>query len=291
MEEILRRVKIVKETNNDFLKNLNMKLQECIESIPLNTTDAMRYSLSAGGKRVRPLLVRASCLDCGIKDDSFWEPAIAVELFHTASLIHDDLPPIDNSSTRRGKPSCHIKYGQDLAILAGDGLMLKSFEVLSKSRLESDNLIRLLKVFSDAVYKVLLGEAMDVEALLHMNAKQITQVYKYKTGALFSFCLSVGPIMISNMKLFEKTIKLGETIGIWFQLLDDLKDATLTEKETGKTVGRDSLLNRPTLLKIVGLERAQLLADNLYRAVIKALRRERMINSANIIEELGKVGA
>ena len=97
--------------------------------------------------------------------------------------------------------------------------------------------------------------------------------------------------MISNMKLFEKTIKLGETIGIWFQLLDDLKDATLTEKETGKTVGRDSLLNRPTLLKILGLERAQLLADNLYRAVIKALRRERMINSANIFEELGKVGA
>lgn len=140
-------------------ETIERRIEELVKPhFNLLTESAMQYSVTAGGKRIRPLLVLTVGEDIGVEEERLVDVAVAVELFHTASLVHDDLPPIDNADFRRGKPSCHRAYGEGIALLAGDGLFFLAFSQIAKVREP-----KLFEEFSETAYKLLLGEAMDVE--------------------------------------------------------------------------------------------------------------------------------
>ncbi len=277
----------MKMSNEQFLQELNERLSK------LFTTDhrvekAMQYSLMLPGKRLRPLFIKVVCEDLRGDIQFVWPAAIAVELFHTGSLIHDDLPQIDNSPLRRGKPSCHIVYGNDFAILAGDGLMLKSFQILSQS--EECFKSALFERFSKATYDVLIGEAIDVEYTASKRTLvEILKMYEKKTGALFGFCFASGAILSGKNFLIERLERLGRVFGIWFQMLDDLKDAVLTEAEAGKTTGRDKALGKSTVVSTLGIQGTKDFVDNLFEGMGRIAKRLELHETLSLIESIFKM--
>lgn len=269
--------------NEEFLQIFNERLRKLIA--PTNKVEeAMRYSLLSGGKRIRPLLIKTVCEDMMVDSDLIWHPAIAIELFHTGSLIHDDLPQIDDSPLRRGKPSCHVVYGNDFAILAGDGLMLMSFEVLSQSPVDQNVKTFLFREFSKSTYNVLIGEALDVQYTgTDQKLGNILRMYAKKTGSLFSFCIACGAILSERFELIDRFSKLGSVLGIWFQVVDDLKDALSDEVVTGKTVGRDKMLGKPTVVSVIGVQKAQDFADKLLEGVMNRFSEFGMNRMADLL--------
>ncbi|AEH51790.1 polyprenyl synthetase family protein [Pseudothermotoga thermarum] len=257
--------------NEEFLGKLNEKLA-LIFTDKAKVESAMKYSLLLPGKRLRPLFIKTVCEDLGGNLEFVWIPAIAVELFHTGSLVHDDLPQIDDSPLRRGKPSCHIVYGNDFAILAGDGLMLKAFQTLSQAHETTKSM--LFESFSKATFDVLIGEALDVEYTgTKRTLPEIIGMYEKKTGALFGFCFAAGAIVSGKYHLVERLERIGRVFGIWFQIIDDLKDALLSEEEAGKTTGRDKALGKVTVLDCLGIQETKKFADNLFEGLQKIFER------------------
>lgn len=269
--------------NEEFLQIFNERLRKLI--MPTNKVEeAMKYSLLSGGKRIRPILIKTVCEDMLVDSDLIWHPAIAIELFHTGSLIHDDLPQIDDSPLRRGKPSCHVVYGNDFAILAGDGLMLMSFEVLSQSPVDQNVKTFLFREFSKSTYNVLIGEALDVQYTgTDQKLGNILRMYAKKTGSLFSFCIACGAILSERFELIDRFSKLGSVLGIWFQVVDDLKDALSDEVVTGKTVGRDKMLGKPTVVSVIGVQKAQDFADKLLEGVMNRFSEFGMNRMADLL--------
>ncbi|WP_028843465.1 polyprenyl synthetase family protein [Pseudothermotoga elfii] len=261
-----------KMNNEGFVKKLNEKMTRLINKSTM-VEQAMAYSLLSAGKRIRPVLIKLICEDMGVQEDLIWNPAMAVELFHTASLIHDDLPQIDDSPLRRGRPSCHVVFGNDMAILAGDGLMLMAFCVLNQTPADPVSKSMLFDLFSKSTYDVLIGEAMDVEFTgKEKNINDVIEMYRKKTGALFSFCFAIGAILMKKLEYLEKLINAGSTFGVWFQIVDDLKDVSGKDENVGKTTGRDKALGKPTVVNIMGIQEAKNFADNLYESVIVQLK-------------------
>ncbi|MDI3494041.1 MAG: geranylgeranyl diphosphate synthase, type [Pseudothermotoga sp.] len=269
----MSQMKREKKMNNEgFVKKLNEKMTRLINKSTM-VEQAMAYSLLSAGKRIRPVLIKLICEDMGVQEDLIWNPAMAVELFHTASLIHDDLPQIDDSPLRRGRPSCHVVFGNDMAILAGDGLMLMAFCVLNQTPADPVSKSMLFDLFSKSTYDVLIGEAMDVEFTgKEKNINDVIEMYRKKTGALFSFCFAIGAILMKKLEYLEKLINAGSTFGVWFQIVDDLKDVSGKDENVGKTTGRDKALGKPTVVNIMGIQEAKNFADNLYESVIVQLK-------------------
>jgi len=279
----------MRKTETEFLKEFEELLRKEMKEACCRAEQAMTYSVLTPGKRLRPLLIWSTCDDLNVPVELVWHPALAVELFHTASLIHDDLPQIDDSPLRRGKPSCHVVFGNDTAILAGDGLMLKAFCVLSDSPAEPKKKEMLFRYFSRSTYRVLVGEALDVEYTgASPNLGEVLRMYAEKTGALFSFCFATGPILAGEFGLAEKFSKLGEAFGIWFQVQDDIKDACGDESKLGKPVGRDVALGKPTVVKILGLEQSKTFADKLLKSVVHQLEGLKLISVRRLLEDLVK---
>ncbi|AJC73546.1 geranyltranstransferase [Pseudothermotoga hypogea DSM 11164 = NBRC 106472] len=279
----------MRKTETEFLKEFEELLREEIKEACCRVERAIAYSVLTPGKRFRPLLIWSICNDLDVPVELVWHPALAVELFHTASLIHDDLPQIDDSPLRRGKPSCHVVFGNDTAILAGDGLMLKAFCVLSDSPAEPRKKEMLFQYFSRSTYQVLVGEALDVEYTgASPDLGEVLRMYAKKTGALFSFCFASGPILAGKFDLAERFSKLGEALGIWFQVQDDIKDACGDESKLGKPVGRDVALGKPTVVKILGLEQSKIFADKLLRSIMRQLGKLRLNNVRKLLEDLAK---
>ncbi|WP_052465261.1 polyprenyl synthetase family protein [Thermotoga profunda] len=274
--------------NEDFLEVFNKKLQNLIPKSS-KVEEAMNYSLLSGGKRIRPILIKTICEDMMVDIDLVWHPALAIELFHTGSLIHDDLPQIDDSPLRRGRPSCHVVYGNDFAILAGDGLMLKSFCVLSQSPANENVKAVLFREFSRSTYDVLIGEALDVEYTgKRQELDKVIKMYAKKTGGLFSFCVASGAMLSEKFHLIDKLSKLGSLLGVWFQVVDDLKDALSDETAVGKTVGRDKILGKPTVVSIVGIQKAENFADKLLKGVVKRFSELGMNGTVDFLKSLAK---
>lgn len=279
----------MKKTANEFIEKFEELLREQLDKACCKVEQAMSYSALTPGKRLRPLLIWSICNDFGVPMDLVWHPALAVELFHTASLIHDDLPQIDDSPLRRGKPSCHVVFGNDTAILAGDGLMLKAFRVLSDSPADSVAKEMLFRHFSDSTYRVLVGEALDVEYTgTNPDLGRVLRMYAGKTGALFSFCFACGPILAGKFELVEKLSKLGEAFGVWFQVRDDIEDASGDESKLGKPTGRDVALGKPTVVRILGLEHSKIFADKLIACVTRQLERFELNFVLSLLESLMK---
>jgi farnesyl diphosphate synthase len=277
-------VKIAKDTNS-FLKRF-IKKQKKTELIT-----AMKYGLFPGGKKIRSKIL----LDIGavfkIEYKTLITIGAAVECIHAYSLIHDDLPCMDNDKLRRGKPSTHIKFGESTAVLAGNSLLTMAFEILTSSNLKIDektkvNLVRKLSQSSGHL-GIAGGQYLDLSfEKKRISKNEIINMEIKKTGKLFSFCCAVPAIIKKknnkNIKFFEN---IGANIGLLFQISDDLIDFKGSSKIAGKITGKDKKKGKATLISLLGYQNAIKYSDNIKFKIIKDLNKHNL-SSNNLNETL-----
>ena len=224
---------------------------------------AMRYSALAGGKRLRPFLTVESAKLFGVAPEAAMMTAAAIEFVHTYSLIHDDLPAMDNDDFRRGKPSCHKEFGEAAAILAGDALLTYAFEVLSHPRVHADANVRCELIRSVAkaagVRGMVGGQMMDLDAEHKtMEADEVIRLQRLKTGEMFAVSCEVGAVLGKAADpLRARLQRYAHDLGLAFQITDDLLDVEGTRAETGKGVKKDKAAGKATLISVLGIERAR----------------------------------
>jgi len=239
--------------------------------------DAMRYGALNGGKRLRPFLVMSSAKIFGVADDCALRAAAAVECIHCYSLIHDDLPAMDNSDLRRGQPTAHKKYDEATAILAGDALLTLAFEILADSRTHEDPQVRCRLVTALAkasgVHGMVGGQMLDLIAeTTPLDIGAITRLQRLKTGELIAFSAEAGAILGKATVQHHNALRAyAHDLGLAFQIIDDLLDAEGTEEETGKSVGRDVKAGKATFVTILGADRARNQAKLLSEQAIQHL--------------------
>jgi geranylgeranyl pyrophosphate synthase len=247
---------------------------------PATIHRAARYSLLAGGKRIRPLLVLASGEAVGGERRDLLPLACAVEMIHTYSLIHDDLPAMDNDDLRRGKPTCHKVFGEAIAILAGDALLTRAFHLLAEVDPGADERrlsrrLRATAILGEACGTLGLigGQVMDLESEGRtIAAPDLERLHRAKTGALLSACVRGGAVLAgAQERELELLSRYAAAIGLAFQVVDDVLDATASAAELGKTAGKDEAARKATYVSVHGLERAQALAGSLRGEALEAL--------------------
>ncbi|MEO7146066.1 MAG: polyprenyl synthetase family protein [Bryobacteraceae bacterium] len=228
---------------------------------------AMRYSLFAGGKRIRPLLAMAAARAVSDAPVEIESAASVLEMIHTYSLIHDDLPALDNDDLRRGRPTCHKVFGDAMAILAGDALLTLAFEVLSKLEMVGASrrvaLIRELAAASGTVGGMIGGQVLDIEGEgKHPAAHLLESIHRAKTGALLRASVRVGGIYAgAGAEELEGLSLYGEHIGLAFQIVDDVLDVLQPSEKLGKTAGKDLQQKKITFPAVYGLERSREMAE------------------------------
>lgn len=251
-----------------------------ITSEPFVLHEAMRYSLFAGGKRIRPILALASYEACGGNPKDIVPYATALELIHTYSLIHDDLPSMDNDDLRRGKPTNHKVFGEAMAILAGDALLTEAFLILSNnlhsSSLKPSNLIKIIREVSLAsgVHGMVGGQALDIfSENIEPDKDTLNFIHLHKTAALITASVRMGAIL-ANIK--EKKLKAlteyGTGIGLAFQIIDDILDIEGNAEELGKTAGSDIKMKKMTYPALCGTEKSRQKAKDLIADAIDSLK-------------------
>ena len=272
--------------NKELEKNL--RKQECPEKILNNS---MEYSLMAGGKRLRPILVLATYQIFKNDIEKAMPYAVAIEMVHNFSLIHDDLPGIDNDDFRHGKPTNHKQFNEATAILAGDGLLNNAYMViaddLKKSRIEElENKLIVFKEFSSAVDRMIAGEYVDTEYEgKRINNDYLEYIHKNKTGALLRLCVRMGAILsTASEKDMESLTRYAEKIGLAFQIKDDILSEEGDEKILGKPVGNDKEQEKCTYVSKYGLEGAKEILSNLTKEAIVEL--DKYGEKANFLREL-----
>jgi farnesyl diphosphate synthase/geranylgeranyl diphosphate synthase type II len=257
---------------------------------PTQLRSAMRYSLFNGGKRVRPILAYASALAINPEQNlRLIDPiAAALESLHSYSLVHDDLPAMDDDDLRRGKPTCHIAYNEATAILAGDGLQTLAFDYLSRTDLPPDIQMELVKtlVAGSGVDGMVLGQAIDLSAVnQQLTLEQLENMHRHKTGALIRASVRMGAIAAgANKEQLNKLDNYAAAIGLAFQVQDDILDVTSDTATLGKQQGADIAHNKPTYVSLLGLEAAQEKAQSLYKDAINSLNG--FDDSANHLRQL-----
>lgn len=238
--------------------------------------EAMNYSVQAGGKRLRPMLMRETYRLFGGKSDVVEPFMAAIEFIHTYSLVHDDLPAMDNDMYRRGKKTTHAVYGEDMGILAGDGLLNYAFEValcaLEKAS-EHQSVVRALQILADrsGIHGMLGGQVIDVETENDgsITREKLNEIYRLKTGALLEASMLIGAVLAGATKNEQKVIsEVALDVGLAFQIQDDILDVIGTQEEIGKPVGSDEKNHKATYVTYEGLEKAkQDVADLSTRAI------------------------
>jgi geranylgeranyl diphosphate synthase, type II len=245
---------------------------------PEKIYDAMRYSLLAGGKRLRPILCLATCELTGGTIDMAMPTACALEMIHTMSLIHDDLPAMDNDDYRRGKLTNHKVYGEDIAILAGDGLLAYAFEYLAvhTKGVAPERLLKVVARLGNAVAATGLvgGQVVDLESegVTDINIKTLNFIHSHKTGALLEASVVSGAELSSaDSDSLERLTQYARNIGLAFQIIDDVLDITATDEELGKTAGKDLTAQKATYPSLWGIDesrrQAQLLVQDAKAAI------------------------
>ncbi len=239
-------------------------------SPPEKLHEAMRYSLFAGGKRLRPALVLAAGEALGAKTEELMPAACAIEMIHTYSLIHDDLPAMDNDELRRGRPTCHKAFGEAVAILAGDALLTLAFRVLARDLSLPDPerqvlVINELAAAAGSWYGMIAGQMADIENEgKQVSAHALEQIHQCKTGAMIAASVSVGGIIAgASDEMVERLRAYGKRIGLAFQITDDILDVTSTSEQLGKTPGKDQAANKATYPALIGLEASEARAKKL----------------------------
>lgn len=236
------------------------------DSYQKTVMDAMEYSLYAGGKRLRPVLMYETYKMCGGKGTLIEPFMAAIEMIHTYSLVHDDLPAMDNDEYRRGKKTTHIVYGEDMAILAGDALLNYAYETalkaFDKSKNKHDRIVRALKVLTDkaGIYGMVGGQTFDVEAEnknLALNEEQLLFIFGLKTSALIESSMMIGAILAgADDKTVDTIEQIARNVGIAFQIRDDVLDVISTQDILGKPIGSDEKNNKTTYVILKGLDTA-----------------------------------
>lgn len=234
-------------------------MYDLIQPCQNEVEEAMLYSLKAGGKRIRPLLILATVKAFGKDVADAYDAATAIEWVHTYSLIHDDLPAIDNDDLRRGKPTNHKVFGESTAILAGDALLTHSFDILSaSSTLESDKKIILIQRLAESAGSrgMIGGQLEDIQSENRKVALDVLQsIHERKTGALIQFSLFAGGLIANQRQdILEHLNQIAEPIGLAFQIRDDILDVVGDVESLGKNIGQDEKLEKSTYPSLLGLE-------------------------------------
>lgn len=241
--------------------------------------ESMLYSLNAGGKRIRPILCLASYETCGGKSDDIIPYASALEFIHTYSLIHDDLPSMDNDDLRRGKPTNHKVYGEAVAILAGDALLTEAFTILSDTKycpdIKAAGLLMALReiTIASGLQGMVAGQVQDIlSENSEPDGETLRFIHSHKTGALICACVKLGPILSgsSNDKLTSLT-SYGNNVGLAFQIIDDILDIEGNTEELGKPVGSDEKTDKMTYPRLYGIERSREIAEQLIKHAVSSL--------------------
>ena len=237
--------------------------------VPHTLHEAMRYATLGGGKRLRPLLVLAAS-ELGDADQNAIEQAMAaIEMVHVYSLVHDDMPAMDNDSLRRGKPTCHVKYDEATALLVGDALQTQAFDVLSRpTGLPAERQIAMLSTLAKASGSLGMagGQAIDLANVgKAMNQAQLEQMHSLKTGALIRAAVVLGALACPDLDSDDvRTLdKYAAKLGLAFQVIDDVLDCEADTATLGKTAGKDSDNDKPTYVKLMGLQAARAYAETL----------------------------
>jgi geranylgeranyl diphosphate synthase, type II len=257
-------IKAYLEEKREFI-NTYLRTYFSMPSAPSVLYDSIRYSLLAEGKRIRPILALASYEACGRNAEVILPQAAALELIHTYSLIHDDLPAMDNDDLRRGKPTNHKVYGEAMAILAGDALLTEAFFMMTQRKLSSPIPYRLLlRVMRDVASAAGMrgmvgGQAQDILAEnSDPDRETLNFIHLHKTAALIASSVRIGPILAnSGTKKLRALTRYGESIGLAFQIVDDILDVEGSVLELGKPVGSDSRKKKVTYPSLYGIEVAR----------------------------------
>jgi geranylgeranyl diphosphate synthase type II len=270
---------------NAYIINKNKQINVALEKIFHGSQpsepiiEAMKYSLMAGGKRIRPVLCLASAEAVGGNPQAVLPAACALEMVHTYSLIHDDLPAMDDDDLRRGKPTCHVAFDEATAILAGDALLTLAFQVLSSVRVTSENQasgwLKVIQMISTAAgYQGMIrGQMLDMAAEgQHLTVDELKSMHALKTGALIEASLHCGALLADARGHQMETLNVyARNIGLAFQVTDDILNVEGNPNEMGKAVGTDQLRGKNTYPAILGIDSSRRFAETLVDEALEAL--------------------
>ena len=281
---------------SSFSKNFDKKLVDLIPKKKISSKhlyNAMKYIIDVGGKRLRPIFLTEISNLLGVKKENSFRTAASVELIHCYSLVHDDLPSMDNDDLRRGHKTCHKKFDEATAILVGDALQSLAFEILANHKTHKDSKKRIMLINelskSAGCEGMVGGQMLDLEAeKKKLNLKEIYNLQRLKTGELFRFSC-VSPCILAGknkkIKMFEN---FSSNLGLAFQIKDDLLDIEGNEKEIGKKTRKDSRKGKETLISLLGKEKARKKSEELISSSLKILKKfgkdaENLIDLTNFI--------
>jgi geranylgeranyl diphosphate synthase, type II len=269
---------------NDILQQGQLTIDQALEKLlppvsqrPQSIHQAMRHSVFAGGKRLRPILCMESArMVAGSLPAGIEELGAALEMLHTYSLIHDDLPALDNDDLRRGKPTCHVVFGEAIAILAGDALQTQAYEVLSRLKCNPEARVRIIEEIArgtGTVDGMIGGQVKDLEAERQPpDAETLEYIHRAKTGALITASLVTGAIYANaSMPEVQRLRDFGRSIGLAFQIVDDVLDVTQSSEQLGKTAGKDTASEKATYPALFGIDESLRRADALIATGCNAL--------------------
>ena len=279
-----------KEWTEERLAQVEQSLKHGIDAhAPAQLGEAMRYAVLDGGKRLRPLLVLAAAQAVGVDLEAATvsdqpsalaalKAACAVELIHAYSLVHDDMPCMDNDVLRRGKPTVHVKYGEAQALLAGDALQALAFEFLTPQDGSTELSVQAVQVGllarASGYEGMAGGQAIDLASVgLPLTEAQLRQMHKLKTGALLLCSVQLGAVCAGkpSSTVADALTRYAEALGLAFQVVDDILDVTSDSATLGKTAGKDAAADKPTYVSLLGLAQAQQLVEKLYADSLAAL--------------------
>ncbi|MET0752506.1 MAG: polyprenyl synthetase family protein [Pyrinomonadaceae bacterium] len=263
------------------------KLVPSVEAEPKRLHEAIRWSLFAGGKRFRPALVLAAGKVFGADENALLRTASAIEMIHTYSLIHDDLPAMDDDDMRRGKATCHKKFDEATAILAGDILHAMAFQAIAQDEaLPGKIRIKLISELARAAARMVDGQYLDLEAEGKIiSIKDLETIHQNKTGAMICASARAGAIVAgADENDLQSISDYASSLGLLFQITDDLLDVTQTSEALGKTAGKDLTAEKATYPALYGLEEAQNLAKKIHAEATRALNR--IEKDTNLLRDL-----
>jgi geranylgeranyl diphosphate synthase, type II len=257
---------------------------------PDSIHQAMRHSVFAGGKRLRPILcMEAARMIAGRLPEGIEDLGSALEMLHTYSLIHDDLPALDNDDLRRGKPTCHVVFGEAIAILAGDALQTQAYEIMARLKCPPESRVKIIEEVArgtGTIDGMIGGQVKDIESE-HVPADGATleYIHRSKTGALITASLVSGGIYANgSMPEIQRLRDFGRSIGLAFQIVDDVLDVTQSSEQLGKTAGKDTASEKATYPSLFGIDESIRMADELVASACNALGS--FVHRADTLKEL-----
>jgi geranylgeranyl diphosphate synthase, type II len=271
---------MLKDTLEDGRKLADAALERLLPAAsrhPISIHQAMRHSVFAGGKRLRPILcMEAGRMVAGSLPDGIEELGAALEMLHTYSLIHDDLPALDNDDLRRGRPTCHKAFGEAIAILAGDALQTQAYEVLARSRCLATARVRIIEEIArgtGTIDGMIGGQVVDLEAEHHKpSLETLEYIHRSKTAALITASVVSGGLYAgADEEAVRKLREFGHSIGLAFQIVDDVLDVTQTSEQLGKTAGKDTAAEKATYPALFGVDESLKKADVLVATALGSL--------------------